>query len=170
MFFVFFVLGGGGYPKFIFTIFYLVRHNWMYTQNFRPLWPFLVVFLWWKKQQKNTQKKLNLLVLRATIAKVDQYTTLQLTFGELLVSQALMATELQTRNIFPAMESMLSPSWSAWSARSWLSSWYLLHRIHKGNPTIKRMVSGQAWSGSRSEGWGGWHLLLGMSCLELITE
>ena len=37
--------GGGGNPKFIFTIFHLVRHNWMYTQNFRSLWPFLVVFL-----------------------------------------------------------------------------------------------------------------------------
>ena len=40
----FFFFGGGGTPKFIFTIFHLVRHNWVYTQNFRPLQPsFLVV-------------------------------------------------------------------------------------------------------------------------------
>ena len=35
-------LGGGDNPKFIFTIFHLVRHIWMHIQNFRPLQPFLL--------------------------------------------------------------------------------------------------------------------------------
>ena len=44
-----------GYPQ-NFTIFHLVRHTWMYTQNFRLLQPFPVVFLWRKNKNKKTKQ------------------------------------------------------------------------------------------------------------------
>ena len=70
--------GGGGTQNYLFKIFHLVRHNWIYIQNFRPLWPFLVVFLWWEKQKTKNKKLTSFnsylsFSSKLSWVKVDQY-------------------------------------------------------------------------------------------------